>query len=107
MTNKIKKVSESIKSKLNFDDYQPSDINTPEHKDAKTEEHKDVIPLKHPNKREPKVKRTFYLREEIAEKLDEFYAKRLSEKRMVDKSDIVTQALKNLFENEDADVNSF
>ncbi len=54
-----------------------------------------------------KVKRTFYLLESIAEELDALYVKKLSEKKKVDKSDIVTQGLKKLFEDPECEIKSF
>ena len=120
MADKINKVTDSIKSKLSFDDYQVStvpnaikpeshnvvkteehnSINTESHNDIKTSSHPDIIKVK-------KVKRTFYILEEVADQLDEFYAKRLGEKKKVDKSDIVTQAIKNLLEDKNAEVLEF
>lgn len=100
---KIKEVSESIKSKLNFDDYEPSvskDGEKSENKDIKTAQHNDI-------KKSKKIKRTFYLLEEVAEQLDDFYAKKLGERIKIDKSDIVTQAIKNLLEDENADVKEY
>lgn len=107
----LEETAKSIKSKLSFDDYSPSlpnevstsenkDIIKLEHQNVKTEEHSDI-------KKPKKVKRTFYLDEKIVEQLDEFYVKKLSEKKQVDKSDIVAQALKNLLEDKDAEVGSF
>ena len=95
MNKKIQEVSESIKSKLSFDDYKAS-----ENKDIKTEENKEV-------KTSTKVKRTFYLNKEIVDKLDEFYARKLTEKNKVDKSDIVMQALENLFEQGNIDIKTY
>ncbi len=92
MTKKIKDAADSIKSKLSFDDYKPS-----EHNDIKTEEQKHVIKVK-------KVKRTFYLDERVVEKLDSLYAKKLSEKKPVDKSDVVAYALEKLLEDESVEI---
>jgi hypothetical protein len=99
----LEEAAKSIKSKLSFDDYSPSLPNDSvklEHQNVKTEEHSDI-------KKSKKVKRTFYLDEKIVEQLDEFYVKKLSEKKQVDKSDIVAQALKNLLEDKDAEVGSY
>lgn len=54
-----------------------------------------------------KVKRTFYILEEVAEQLDTLYAKFLTDNEKVDKSDIVTQALLKLFEDPDCKVERF
>lgn len=100
MSKKLDDVTKSIKSKLSFDDYTPSSPNdavTSEHKNIKTEKPNAVIKPK-------KVKRTFYILEEVAEQFDDFYAKKLSEKCKVDKSDIITQAIKNLLEDKDAKI---
>lgn len=129
MADKLNKVADSIKSKLSFDDYQVSmpahnaimpeshnDIKTSQHTNLKTEEHnsvnteshKAIIPESQPDViKVRKVKRTFYILEEVADQLDEFYAKRLGEKKKVDKSDIVTQAIKNLLGDKDAEVGVF
>lgn len=111
MSKKIEEVTESIKSKLSFDDYEPSlpnaltplqhnDLKQELLKNQKTESHNDI-------KKVNKVKRTFYILESVADQLDEVYAKKLTQKKKVDKSDIVTQALKNLFENEDSEIAVF
>lgn len=100
MTKKINDLGESIKSKLSFDDYQPSTQNT-----IKPDVGNANIMVKH--KAIKKVKRTFYIREEIAEQLDALYAKLLTEKKKIDKSDIVTQALLNLFENPASEIERF
>lgn len=92
MSNKLEKVTESIKSKLSFDDYTPS-----QQPDIKPSEQKDVVKSK-------KVKRTFYLDESVVDKLDAFYAKKLSEKKQVDKSDVVAFALEQLLEQDDITV---
>lgn len=102
MSKKIKEVTESIKTKLSFDDYTPSthnDIYKSENKEVKTEQNNDS--------KVKKVKRTFYLDEQIVDRLDEFYVKKLSKKQKVDKSDIVAQALLNLLEDENAEVGYF
>ncbi len=97
----INTVANSIKSKLSFDDYKPNlEKNLIEKFITFTERHNAIIKVK-------KVKRTFYLLESIADELDEFYARKLSEKKKVDKSDIVTQALKNLFEDKNCVVDEF
>ena len=92
---KITEVTESIKSKLSFDDYETS-----EHTDIKTEEHIDIKKVK-------KVKRTFYIPEEISQRFDDFYAKKLGQRVKIDKGDIVSQAIINFLEDEDAEVKSF
>lgn len=124
MKNKIDEMTKSIKSKLSFDDYTPSihnDIKTLSPKDIETSEHNSVIPDKHNevNKLEnndvvmskhnaiKKVKRTFYILESVAEQLDALYAKKLTEKKKIDKSDIVTQALTQLFEDSECEIKSF
>ena len=124
MGNKINNVTDSIKSKLSFDDYPvPNDIIPEGQHDIKMVKHTDIKPLGHnsvkpechntiipesqPDIKVRKVKRTFYILEEVAEQLDEFYAKRLGEKKKVDKSDIVTQAIKNLLCDKDAEVGVF
>lgn len=43
----------------------------------------------------------------VAEQLDDLYAKKMLEKRKIDKSDIVTQALLNLFEDCDCEIERF
>lgn len=101
MSKKIKDVSESIKSKLSFDDYTPS---SPLQIDLMQECHKAIKPER---QKSNKVKRTFYILESVADKLDEVYAKKLTEKKKVDKSDIVTQALTNLFMNEENEIQMF
>lgn len=90
--SQLKEVTESIKSKLSFDDYTPS-----QHPDIKPSKQKDVVKAK-------KVKRTFYLDETVVEKLDSFYAKKLSEKQAVDKSDVVAFALEKLLEDENVNI---
>jgi len=129
MADKLNKVADSIKSKLSFDDYQVSipahnaiipeshnvvktsqhtDVKTEEHNSVKTESHNAIMLESQPDViKVRKVKRTFYILEEVADQLDEFYAKRLGEKKKVDKSDIVTQAIKNLLEDKDPDVGVF
>lgn len=120
MADKIKNVTDSIKSRLSFDNYKAStlpndampeshkDINTEKPKDLKPESHNSVMDARHTDIiRSKKVKRTFYILEEIADRLDEFYAKRLSEKKKVDKSDIVTQAIKDLLQDGNVEVNTF
>lgn len=111
MTKNIENVSQSIKSNLNFEDYTPSlpnaltplqriDLITECRKAVKTESRNDII-------KSSKVKRTFYILEEVADKLDEVYAKKLTQKKKVDKSDIVTQALKNLFKDENCVIEEY
>jgi len=100
MSNKIKDVAQSIKSKLSFDDYEPSTHNT-----IKTDEGNTVIKVKH--KAIKKVKRTFYIQEVIADQLDALYAKLITEKKKVDKSDIVSRALLKLFENPEEEIERF
>lgn len=87
MKTKINEVAESIKSKLLFEDYKPSlckDVNT------ETQCHNAI----------KKVKRTFYILESVANELDALYLKKFVENDKVDKSDIVTQGLINLFKDQ-------
>lgn len=127
MADKLDSVTNSIKNKLSFDDYKvsspnaiipeshndikpepPKDLKPEGNNSVKTESHNDSVPEYHNDIiKVKKVKRTFYILEEVAEQLDEFYAKRLGEKKKVDKSDIVTQAIKNLLQNENAEVLEF
>lgn len=100
MSNKLDEVAKSIKSKLSFDDYTLST-----HTTIKPEEGNTVIKAKHNAIK--KVKRTFYIREEVADQLDALYAKFITDKKKVDKSDIVTQALLKLFEDSKCVVKSF
>lgn len=100
MSKKIEELKESIKTKLNFDDYTPSTQNA-----IKTDENNTVIKVKHNTIK--KVKRTFYIREEVADQLDALYAKFITNKKKVDKSDIVTQALLKLFEDSEAEIERF
>lgn len=100
MSKKIEDLKQSIKSGLSFDDYTPST-----HNNIKPDAGNDVIKVKHNAIK--KVKRTFYIREEVADQLDALYAKYITEKKKVDKSDIVTQALINLLENSECEVKSF
>lgn len=100
MSNKIHDVAESIKSKLSFDDYTPSP-----HKNVMNEGNNTIIMAN--RKAVKKVKRTFYIQERIADHLDALYAKKLMEKEKIDKSDIVTQALVNLFENNECEIQRF
>lgn len=105
MSKKIKEVSESIKSKLSFDDYTPSipnAVNTEEPKNIKTEAPKHIS-----TEKPRKVKRTFYILESVAEQFDEYYARCLTDKKKIDKSDIITQAIINLIKDESADVKVF
>ncbi len=106
----INTVTNSIKSKLSFDDYKPSmQPNLIEElrkfvEKKKAKEEQVAIP------KAIKVKRTFYILESIADELDEFYARKLSEKKKkkkIDKSDIVTQALKNLLSDKNSVVEEF
>lgn len=90
MSNKINEVTESIKSKLSFDDYKPL-----AHNDGVMSKHSDIKTSKHPDGK--KVKRTFYISQEVADQIDDRYAKNLTEKRKIDKSDIVTDALAMYF----------
>ena len=92
MTKKIEDAAESIKSKLSFEDYKLSTHNT-------------VIKFRRNNIK--KVKRTFYIREEVAYQLDALYAKFITDKNKIDKSDIVTQALLKLFENPESAIHRF
>lgn len=108
MTKKIQDLAESIKTKLSFDDYTPSTHNTitPDLGDTVIPDSgNDVIMVK--RKAIKKVKRTFYILEGVAEQLDDLYAKLLTQKKKVDKSDIITQALLNLFENCDCEIERF
>lgn len=100
MTKKIQELKESIKTKLSFDDYTPSTQNA-----IKPDEGNTVIKSKHNAIK--KVKRTFYILEGVAEQLDDLYAKLLTQKKKVDKSDIVTQALLKLFEDPEAEIERF
>ena len=100
MSKKINEVEQSIKSKLSFDDYTPSTQNVVMPDFGNTS-----IMAKH--KAIKKVKRTFYILENVAEELDALYAKKLTEKKKIDKSDIVTQALMMLFEDPECEVKSF
>lgn len=100
MSKKLDDVKESIKSGLSFNDYTPSAPNA-----IKPDEGNAVIKVKHNAVK--KVKRTFYISETVAEQLDELYAKKLTQKKKIDKSDIVTQALVNLFENEEVEIKRF
>lgn len=116
MKNKLDDVTQSIKSKLSFDDYTPSNPNA-----IITEKHKDILPLKlnydqtsnhndvntECHKDIKKVKRTFYIREEVADKLDALYAQKIMQKKKIDKSDIVTQALINLFLEDECEIERF
>lgn len=92
MSNKIKDVQKSIKSKLSFEDYRPSEQNTV---------------IKSRRNAIKKVKRTFYIQEIVADKLDTLYAKFITDKKKIDKSDIVTQALLKLFENPESAIERF
>ena len=108
MAKKIEELAQSIKTKLSFDDYTPSTHNTitPDvGNTALPDCNNDVIMVK--RKAVKKVKRTFYILEGVAEQLDDLYAKLLTQKKKVDKSDIVTQALLNLFEDCDCEIERF
>jgi len=100
MPKKINEVAQSIKSKLSFDDYIPSTHNT-----ITSDCNNSIIMAKHKDIK--KVKRTFYLLESVAEQLDALYAKKLIEKKKIDKSDIVTEALMKLFEDPECEVKCF
>lgn len=105
----INTVTESIKSKLSFDDYKPS------MQPNLIEELTKFVEKQNAQKEQVviskiKVKRTFYILESIADELDDFYVRKLSEKnkkKKIDKSDIVTQALKNLFADKNCEVEEF
>lgn len=99
MSKKINDVAESIKSKLSFDDY------TPSHNTIKPEGGNSVIKTKHNALK--KVKRTFFILESVSDQLDALYAKKITDKKKVDKSDIVTQALMNLFDEPESEIKSF
>ena len=108
MAKKIEELAQSIKTKLSFDDYTPSTHNTITPDAGNTvlpDCNNDVIMVK--RKAVKKVKRTFYILEGVAEQLDDLYAKLLTQKKKVDKSDIVTQALLNLFEDCDCEIERF
>lgn len=113
MIKKIKEASESIKSKLSFEDYKPSThntIQTEEHNDVQTYGHNDIkteeqLAIKTEKPR--KVKRTFYILESIVKQMDAMYATRLVREDKIDKSDIVAEALLEFMKNENADVRSF
>ncbi len=105
MSKKIKDVSQSIKSKLSFDDYQtstPNEVKAEEQKEVKTEPPKAVK-----TERSRKVKRTFYILEDVAEAFDEYFINTLIQKKKVDKSDIITQAIKNFIKDENAEISNF
>lgn len=108
MAKKIEELAQSIKTKLSFDDYTPSTHNTitPEVGNTVLPDcNNDVIMVK--RKAVKKVKRTFYILEGVAEQLDDLYAKLLTQKKKVDKSDIITQALLKLFEDPEAEIERF
>src|SRR5688572_27996216 len=100
MSKKIEELKESIKTKLSFDNYTPSTHNTIQPDVGNT-----VITSKH--KAVKKVKRTFYIQETIADQLDALYAKLITEKRKVDKSDIVSRALLKLLEEPETEILRF
>lgn len=109
MIKKIKEVSESIKSKISFEDYtptpnnvetlKPNEVNTSILNEVSTETPKEL--------KTSKVQRTFYIRKDIADKFDDFYAKCLMERKKFNKSDIISQAILNLVENENAIIGVF
>lgn len=108
MAKKIEELAQSIKTKLSFDDYTPSTHNTITPDAGNTilpDCNNDIIMVK--RKAVKKVKRTFYILEGVAEQLDDLYAKLLTQKKKVDKSDIITQALLNLFEDPEAEIERF
>lgn len=98
---------------MHFEDYKeqiPNAVSTEAHKDITTEtpklEEKEVP--KHIKTETPKkAKRTFYIQESVLAQLDTYYAKCLMNNKKVDKGDIVTQAIKNLLEDENAEVGIF
>lgn len=96
MSEKIKDLAESIKSKLSFDDYKPA-----------TQKKTDFGNAGIMSNDVKKVKRTFYIQEDIANQLDALYAKKITDRKKVDKSDIVSQALTNLFEDPECEVKTF
>lgn len=97
MSKKLDKVSNSIKSKLSFDDYKPSTPN-----DVKTAENNAVKP-----ERQNKTKVTFYLQDNLLKEFNEFYAKRLIENHKLAKSDVISQAIKNLIVDPEIPIESF
>lgn len=100
MSKKIEELKESIKTKLSFDDYTPSTQNTITPDVGNTS-------IMSKRKAVKKVKRTFYILEGVAEQLDDLYAKLLTQKKKVDKSDIITHALLKLFEDPEAEIERF
>lgn len=119
----IEKVSKNIKKKLALNDYntetpnaviteepkhgitvnsqfEPSvdNLSYPSNKQGNEEvsmfKPKDIKPAK-----PKKVKRTFYIDLEIDEAFDKHYAKLLFNGEKVDKSDLITQAIKKLLED--------
>lgn len=97
MKKKLDEVSESIKSKLSFDDYKPSLPNA-----VKPEVNKDSKPV-----RPKKTKVTFYLQDVLLKEFNDFYANQLLKNHKLDKSDIISQAIKNLMEDVNVEIETF
>lgn len=101
MSNKIQEVSESIKSKLSFDDYKPSE-KTETLKHIKTEKHKHIN-----TEKKCKVKKTFYISECVINQFEDYYIQCLLKNKKLDKSDLITQAIINLINKKDLDIKIF
>lgn len=99
MSSKIQEVSESIKSKLSFEDYKTSE-RTEAHKHISTEKQKHIIT-------EKKIKKTFYIPEFIVNQFEDYYIQCLLKNKKIDKSDLITQAIINLIDKKDLDIKIF
>lgn len=85
MSKKIKDVSESIKTKLSFDDYK---VNTESPKHIKTESHKEV--------EEAKVKCTFYVPASTQQTFEDIYFKLNFKRKKITRSELIKTAIEYL-----------
>lgn len=114
MSKKIEEVTASIKSKLSFEDYTCQKEPKPEgDKVGRSESGKVAMSEsgKVANTKSlssgKKVKRTFFIPEELALKIEKIHLERWIENKRIDKSDIVAQALTNFFMSEKLEIQIF